>query len=211
MLAAEHAALAEERLLATMVAGSTMITTGQVLGTARDVVTVLDRVCGIFRSRHRLEATTSMTCIVPAYLKNMMRSDLARELPGASTERLAVTDTEIAKMFAVRNVTPVYSLDYQRNDNVQGANGPALGWPSIVDALIFATGSWLFLDGGELSLGVFRDMALVATNDARIFAETFENVAFVGSPRESLRVRMDVCDNGATATALDIAPCITGS
>ena len=83
--------------------------------------------------------------------------------------------------------------------------------PSIVDAVIFATGSWLHLDGGELSLGVFRDSTLVATNDARIFSETFENVAFVGSPRESLRVRMDVCDNGATATALDIAPCITGS
>jgi len=45
----------------------------------------------------------------------------------------------------------------------------------------------LFLESGTLDLGIVRDSTPNATNDANLFAETFEQVAPVGP--ESLRSR----------------------
>lgn len=48
-------------------------------------------------------------------------------------------------------------------------------------SLPLSTGTFLFLDGGTLDLGVFRDTLVPGPrNDFRIFAETFENVAQIG-------------------------------
>jgi hypothetical protein len=60
-----------------------------------------------------------------------------------------------------------------------------------VQWFLFPPGSWLFLDGGELDLGIVRDSTLSATNDFESFAETWEAAAFVGS--ESLAVTSTVC------------------
>jgi len=76
-------------------------------------------------------------------------------------------------------------------------------------AALHDAGDWLFLDGGELSLGVVRDIDLVSRNDFRLFSETFENVAHVGA--ESLKVVVDVCASGATPSPSDIAVCVSNS
>lgn len=55
----------------------------------------------------------------------------------------------------------------------------------------------LFLDGGTLDLGIVRDSTLNATNDAIIFAESFEQVAAVGP--ESLRITSTVDASGIVA------------
>jgi hypothetical protein len=66
---------------------------------------------------------------------------------------------------------------------------------------IFAEGSFLFLDGGTLDLGVIRDSTLVGTNDYKMFVETFENVALVGV--ESLQVTSTINVNGVAAALRD--------
>jgi hypothetical protein len=66
---------------------------------------------------------------------------------------------------------------------------------------LFAEGSFLFLDGGTLDLGVIRDSTLVGTNDYKMFVETFENVALVGV--ESLQVTSTINVNGVAAALRD--------
>ncbi len=55
----------------------------------------------------------------------------------------------------------------------------------------------IFLDGGTLDLGLVRDATLASTNDAVMFAESFESAAKVGV--ESLAVTATVRPDGAVA------------
>jgi hypothetical protein len=66
---------------------------------------------------------------------------------------------------------------------------------------LFAEGSFLFLDGGTLDLGIIRDSTLVGTNDYKMFVETFENAAFVGV--ESLQITSTININGVAAALRD--------
>jgi NifB/MoaA-like Fe-S oxidoreductase len=52
-------------------------------------------------------------------------------------------------------------------------------------------------DAGTLGLGIIRDVAFSNTNDAEIFAETFEGLAAVGL--ESVRLTMSVEPSGVTS------------
>ena len=66
---------------------------------------------------------------------------------------------------------------------------------------IYPTGSWLHLDAGELNLGVVRDSSLNSTNDFQIFAEGWENVAYVGV--ESDCIATAVCPSGTFSAGID--------
>ena len=66
---------------------------------------------------------------------------------------------------------------------------------------MFSEGTFLFLDGGTLDLGIIRDSSLVGTNDYKMFVETFEGVAKVGI--ESLKVTQTVNINGVAAALRD--------
>ena len=86
---------------------------------------------------------------------------------------------------------------------VYGSQGAAalLEFPDSFDWYLFAEGTFLFLDGGSLDLGIIRDSSLVGTNDYKMFVETFEGVAKVGI--ESLRIRQAVNVNGVAAALRD--------
>jgi hypothetical protein len=207
-LEAAHARLAERTLLDTIDAGSTAVTAGQVLGTARDVLATIDRATAVLRDRRRLDPDAWLTLIAPQWLRNQLRTDVARQLPG--DDLLAASDERIAGWFAARQVSVIWALDGTAGQSftAQGA-GPLQGWPSTVVCRLFPADTWLYLDGGTLDLGVLRDSTLNATNDAEMFAETFENVARVG--HESWTLTMDTCPDGATSATVDIDPCATGS
>jgi len=66
---------------------------------------------------------------------------------------------------------------------------------------LFAEGTFLFLDGGTLDLGIIRDSTLVGTNDYKMFVETFEGIAKVGV--ESVQVTSTIQINGARAALRD--------
>ena len=63
--------------------------------------------------------------------------------------------------------------------------------------LLFAEGSFQFLDGGRLDFGVVRDSVLDATNDYETFVELFEGVAFRGL--ECFQVQSMILPTGASA------------
>ena len=92
---------------------------------------------------------------------------------------------------------------------VQGA-GMLLPWPTIVQLYLFHEGAWMFLDGGELNLGMVRDSTLNRTNDLQMFSESFEKVILRG--HESLVITCDVCPSGATSATKDMSVlCLHGS
>jgi hypothetical protein len=76
-----------------------------------------------------------------------------------------------------------------------------LEFPDSFSWYLFAEGSFLFLDGGTLDLGIIRDSSLVNTNDYKMFIETFEGIAFVGV--ESLKITTNISVNGVAAALRD--------
>ena len=75
----------------------------------------------------------------------------------------------------------------------QGA-GALLGFLTTCIWYMYAEGSFMWLDGGTLDLGLVRDSTLNASNDYSIFGETFEQTVFLGI--ESLQVTSTVCASG---------------
>jgi hypothetical protein len=318
-----HARLAENRLLAKMMSQSKLQTGAQVIGAVRDILVNLDKVTAYYRNRHRIDSALPLTWIAPAWVKSLMRGDLARQMAaGDWAEALAPTDAMIDGWFANRGITPVWHMDGSPGtDEVQtltvtgsptggtftltfggqttgtitynasaatveaalsalsnvkdeditvtgsaggpwtvtfgggvydgsnvgqitlgtnsltGGSSPTVavatttggggaltvsgasiasqtygdsaagaaipGFPGQIDSLLFTPGSWLFLDGGELNLGLVRDSTLNARNRYRQFMETFEGAAFRGI--ESLRLVMSVEPTGQTSGTKDLS------
>lgn len=212
LAAVNHARRAESRLLGQIGASSTQVTQGQVLGTVPDALAALDRATAIITSSNRLAPGTPLRWGVPFWLINQMRTDEARRIPGGGStdERLALAEARIQSWLAVRNVTMTPFLDGEAGQIfARQGDGPMIGWPSTVVTYLYPDGSHLFLDGGTLDLGMYRDSVLTGTNDMQVFAETFEGHIFHGV--ESWRLTLDTCPDGSVSGTVDIDPCSTGS
>lgn len=192
----QHAREAEAQILTRIGAESTAVTSTSLIGMGRDVLVQVGRAAAAYRSRHRLEADAALRVIMPAWVKDAMAADLALSMPGDNTLNAY---GEIEGYLAARGINVTFTLD----GDVFGAQG-ASAMTEFKDTFvwyIFAEGTFLFLDGGTLDLGIIRDSSLVGTNDYKMFIETFEGVAKVGV--ESLKVTSTVSVNGAAAALRD--------
>lgn len=194
-----HARVAETHLLDAMSSNSTAVTDGQNFGASRDFVEACARAANAYRSRHRMRPNDPLEVRLPFWFLAMMKVDLMRQAPGDQT--LAVTDAQIAAMFANYNLVTIWYLDSRTGaGQVFGAQAAValLGWPATVEAYISAPNSFTFLDMGTLDLGTeIRDTTMIAQNNVRAFMETFENLAKQGP--QSLRLRMPACASGAAS------------
>jgi hypothetical protein len=193
----QHAREAEQNLLSNIASGSTAVTTTSVIGFGRDFLVQIRRAATAYRSRHRIDPQTRLKAIIPAWIYDAMAADLALAMPGDGT--LSVSRSEIDAYLANVNVDLVASLDA----TVFAAQSAAalLEFPDSFVWYLFAEGTFLFLDGGTLDLGIIRDSSLVGTNDYKMFIETFENVAKVGI--ESLAITSTISVNGVAAALRD--------
>jgi hypothetical protein len=193
----QHAREAEQYLIGKIEAGSTAVSSGTLIGFGRDFLVTVRKAAVAYRSRHRIAQSTQLKAIIPDWVYDAMASDLAIAMPGDNT--LAVSRSEIEGYLAQSNVTLVGSPDL----NNFGAQGEAalLEFPDTFKWYLFAEGTFLFLDGGTLDLGIIRDSSLVGTNDYKMFIETFEGVAKVGI--ESLVITQAVNVNGVAAALRD--------
>lgn len=210
LAAVRHARLAEVTMMTRVGTGSTDVDAAEGLGSSVDVLTTLDRAVAGMRSRHRITTAFPLRFVAPAWLRDNMRANQARESYGSADERFAIADADINRWIATRNVNVTWVWDGEPGQifGPQG-DGPLLGWPDTAVTYLYPEGSWLFLDGGTLDLGIVRDSTLNSTNDVQVFAETFENVHFHGV--ESQRIEMDICASGHVAAAVDYDPCVVGS
>lgn len=193
----QHAREAEQNLLSKIASASSAVTTTSLIGFGRDFLVQLGRAAAAYRSRHRLEADAPLRAIIPAWVKDAMAADLALAMPGDGTLNAYA---EIDGYVASRGVALSASLD----QNVFGAQSASAALNEFADSFtwyLFAEGSFLFLDGGTLDLGIIRDSTLVGTNDYKMFVETFEGIAFIGV--EALVITSTISINGVAAALRD--------
>ncbi len=191
----QHAREAEGQILSRLTTLSTAVTSASIIGVARDYLVQVGRAASAYRGRHRLEPDAPLRVIAPAWIKDAMAADLVLQGPG---DNMLNAYGEIDGYLAARGINICYHLEEPTTSQGAGAMnefGDTLTW------YMFAEGTFLFLDGGTLDLGIIRDSTLVGTNDYKMFVETFEGVAKVGV--ESLKVASTIAVNGTAAALRD--------
>lgn len=192
----QHAREAEGQILSRLTTLSTAVTSASIIGFARDFLVQVGRAAAAYRARHRLEMDAPLRMICPAWVKDAMAADLVLAMPG--DDKLNAYG-EIDGYLAARGVNICWHID--DFTGAQSGSAAINEFPDTVTWYLFAEGTFLFLDGGTLDLGIIRDSTLVGTNDYKMFVETFEGVAKVGV--ESLKVTSTIAINGAAAALRD--------
>ena len=174
LLLVEHDREAEQVLFARLQGFAADVTWAATAGgTAKELLRALDRAAAGLRSRHRLNRSTTLNFVAPDWLRDALRSSLTNTAPGDMLDPYSAADSTLSTFFANRSIRPVWSPDLQ----VIGAQaaGALVNFPTTANTLLYPEGTFVFLDGGTLDLGVeITDSVLNATNDRQAFAETFE-------------------------------------
>lgn len=200
---AEFSRYTEIELLNAVSSASTAVTAGQILGATYSLLDQISLVTTSFRARHRLSTDRVLRALFPFWTTEIIRADIAAQDAASGLARYNVSDTEIIGWFKLRGVDPVF---YQDNTTAAGvpfaaqSTGGLISWPNTVEWFIFPEGSFLYLDGGNLDLGLVRDSTLNSQNDYQIFYEEFFGLCFIGL--ESYKVTSALCPNGVTSGAL---------
>lgn len=193
----QHAREAEQNLLSKIATGSTAVTTTSVLGVGADFLLQVGRAASHYRLRHRMDADAALRVICPVWVRDAIAADYALQMPGDN--KVALSYAEIEGFLTSRGVNVTWTLDGDlpgaQTSGAMNEFGDTFVW------YMFAEGTFLFLDGGTLDLGIIRDSTLVGTNDYKMFVETFEGVAKVGV--ESIAVTSTIQVNGARAALRD--------
>lgn len=200
---AAHARLAESFLLTRIDEQSTQVTTGDLgLGaTASLLPQILAAVNGM-RSRHRMDPEAVLRIMLPDWSVDLLISDVIR----SQFQRFDTDEAKITALLRSFDVEPTFYLDGAAGRGQvfgpQANHSALLGFPATVTWYLFPEGAFIYLDGGELELGVVRDSSLNSTNDFQVFGEIFENVALAGV--EALAIESDVCASGAVSAPADV-------
>lgn len=207
----QHAREAEQNLVAGIAAESTSVTTTSLLGFGRDFLVQVRRAAVAYRQRHRIASDAQLNAVVPVWFYDAMAADLTLAMPGDGS--LDISKAEIDGYLSHINVTIVPYMDSDTSGatliTTQTKDAALSGFPNTLVWYLFAEGTFIFLDGGTLDLGIVRDSTLVGTNDYIMFLETFENVAKVGI--ESLKITSTINVNGAAAALRDVLGGVTAA
>lgn len=195
---------AEADLLTKMGAASTQVTTSQLLGAVLDMLAAIDMSVAAIRDTHRMGDTEQMRAFIPRWVRNAMKTDIARQLPsGAWSERLRAADADITSILESRdNLTIVWTLDSEAGATwPTQTDGALVNYPDTFNWLLYPEGTFATVEAPELNLGITRDTTTNAANDYQMFMEGFENVAKRGPV--SYRFTTEICPNGATSGTID--------
>lgn len=185
LLRAAYAHAINARLISLMVSASS---SAIAIGTAAtalvpQVVNMTGLASTDYRTRYAMDEDAVLEVVFPYWLLEAMRSDLGYKPGIDSTALLSVLDGEIMGLFTSRNVRPQFVSDWQvRATGLPGVSTENLAvWPTSVDFLLYAAGTFLHGTGLQLDLGVIRDSVLNAENDySAVWAEECHLIAKVG-------------------------------
>lgn len=212
--AAAWASKAEQEALDDISANSAPVTTTLLLGATRDLFAMVIQLAAAERNRQRMDPEARLRVVFPSWVVDMMHVDLIRQQPGDGLENtIGATRDRIRGWFANANVNVSFHQDQRTGGDqifgAQGAGNDLRDFPDVVEWFLFHEGAHVYLDGGELDLGLVRDTTTNETNDYRIFAEHWQAVAFRGI--FSYRVRSTVCPNGQSALPITTATLCSAS
>lgn len=197
LVMAAQSRLAEVALLDAISAACTKATGAQIGGVHSTLLPQILQAAVALRSRERMDPDSGpmIRVILPWWLKAELTADAVRSAYGVEGDRA------FDSVLAQHRIRPIWTLDgatgAQQIWGAQTNAAPLNSFPATVKWYAFAEGTFSFLDGGELDIGIVRDSALNAQNNFQIFGETFENLFFTGI--EALEVTTTVCPSGAFA------------
>ena len=194
-----HARYAEQRLITRIAALSTAVSTTAELGIGRDLLVAVNKAAAGYRNRHRMGEDAPLRVIFPYWLKDAIRSDFTKQSPGDGVESsIGLTEATFTSWLNSYGIQITWAFDGESDQYfAEQKSGTLVDFPADLKWYLFAEGTFLFLDGGTLDLGIVRDSTLNATNDYKMFLESFEGIAKVGV--ESLAITTPVKLWGATA------------
>jgi hypothetical protein len=156
-----------------------------------------------YRAKFAMNTRAVLEVVIPYWVKEVIRADLGWK-PGVNdTALLAIADAQIDAFFTARNLRVQWVNDYQvRGTGQPGAASVQLVWPTTVNFLVYAAGTFLHGTGLQLDLGVIRDSVLNAENDfTALWAEECHLIAQVGHAARKYTVGFNVSGGvGATGT-----------
>ena len=192
-----HARMAESRLLTGIDQASTEVTAGNLgLGASASLFSQYLAAANGYRNRHRMDPEAVLRLMLPDWSIDLIISDVIR----SQFQRFDTDEARVTALLRSFDIEPSFYIDGAAGrGQVFGTQtaGDLLPFPADVVGYLFSEGSFLYLDGGTLELGLVRDSVLNQTNDYQLFGETFENVAYLGI--ESLAIVSSVCDSGTVS------------
>jgi hypothetical protein len=158
-----------------------------------------------YREKYRMCNDAVLEVVLPRWLRGAMRSDLRKRM-GVGMEFQTVTDAQLMNMFDLLNIRVQWVTDWQVGTaGLPGGSTPLTLWPTTVQFLMFAAGTFVLGRGLQLNLGVIRDSVLNQTNDhTGAWQEECWLIAKVG--HESRLGTIAICTDGTTGAA-DLTAC----
>lgn len=202
LLRAAYAHTINARLISLMSAASTDLTGSPLGAAATSAVPQILNAVGLaavdYRSRYAMDEDATLEVVFPDWVQEVMRADLGYK-PGIQDLSLYnIADSTIAGLFASRSVRVQFVSDWQVRTANFGQASAASAWPTSVDFMLYAAGTFLHGTGLQLDLGVIRDSVLNAENDfTALWAEECHLVAMVGHASRRYRVNFNVGGNVA--------------
>jgi hypothetical protein len=209
LLFAAHAHKMNAKRITQLIAYSTPAT-GQTFGSAGSgvvspVLGALELQAIDYREKFAMCQDAVLEVILPRWLRGVMRSDL-RKRTRENTNMLSVTDALLMSLFDAMNLRVQWVGDWQTRTAGYFGNATLLtAWPSTVQYMMYAPGTFVLGQGLRLDLGVIRDSVMNATNDHT--AEWMEEcwlIAKIG--HESRLGIINICPDG-TVGAADLTAC----
>jgi hypothetical protein len=145
-----------------------------------------------------------LVVLMPEYVPALLAMDVFSRHSGGDTWNMTPDGMKADMRSWAPNVRMVFLSDSVRGRMLSTPTGQSPRTPTLdldVEWFIFPEGAWLFLDGGQLDLGIIRDSTLSATNKFQTFFESWEAVAQVINL--SWFVTSTLCASGVTQIALD--------
>jgi hypothetical protein len=145
-----------------------------------------------YRARYGMCTDDVLEVVFPYWVREVLRADLAWKAGVDSWQ--AVPDSEITSFFTARNVRVQWVSDWQVRGASQFGNAtPMTAWPTTVNFMIYAAGTFLHGQGMTLDLGVIRDSVLNAENDyTAAWSEECHLIAMVGHASRQYTVAFNV-------------------
>jgi len=151
-----------------------------------------------YREKFAMCEDAVLEVVLPRWILAMMRADIRRK---TGIAEFSVADSYIEGLFDALDVRIQFVGDWQvRTTGYPGTSTALMAWPTQVQALMYAPGTFVLGNGMKLDLGVIRDSVLNATNDfTAAWMEECWLVAKLG--HESRLLTINVCPNGVTGAA----------
>jgi len=147
-------------VIAKIVNGSTVVTMpGNESGDTAPILSAIEMQVDHYRYAHRMARSQTYEAIFPFWVNGVIRTDLSHRL---HVNYFDVTDAMINGWFAARGINAQFVYNWQ---DITGTADQMTAWPTSVQFLLYAAGTWVKGTSDIISLDTIYDSVNLAQND----------------------------------------------